>query len=183
MTPFRMPGLGRTPKTQRGFSLVEAMIALLVLSVGMVGLAYLQTTGMRFTTSSYQRTQASILAADYLDIVRSYWNSNQAAELAHERDERDAVLESSCIGNTQMTATFAAEAECWLYQLVQAIPSAEVEITQATVSAGQLSEVRIEIRWIENNVRENTNPTPGAGGENYTERTLTTQTRLPLSED
>jgi type IV pilus assembly protein PilV len=47
------------------------MVALLVLSVGILGLASLQTASLRFNTSAYQRTQATVLASDMADRMRA----------------------------------------------------------------------------------------------------------------
>jgi len=55
----------------RGYSLLEVMIALAVLSIGLLGLASLQVQGMRFNTDSYLRTQATILAYDIIDRMRA----------------------------------------------------------------------------------------------------------------
>ena len=41
-----------------GFSLIEVLVALFVLSIGLLGLAALQTTGLKFSHQSYERTQA-----------------------------------------------------------------------------------------------------------------------------
>ncbi|MCG5534691.1 type IV pilus modification protein PilV [Ectothiorhodospira mobilis] len=49
---------------QRGFSLIEALVALLVLSVGLLGLAALQLSALKGAHSAYQRTLASIAARD-----------------------------------------------------------------------------------------------------------------------
>ena len=54
--------------SQRGFSLLEVLISLAVLSVGLLGLAALQTVGLRINHDSYQRTQATIMAYDIADI-------------------------------------------------------------------------------------------------------------------
>lgn len=54
-----------------GFSLVEVLVALLILSLGLLGLAALQTTGLKFNQQSYQRTQATLQAYDMLDRIRA----------------------------------------------------------------------------------------------------------------
>lgn len=54
-----------------GFSLIEVLVALVVLSIGLLGLAALQTTGLRLSHQSYQRSQAVILAYDMLDRIRA----------------------------------------------------------------------------------------------------------------
>ena len=61
----------RHPESARGFSLLEVLVALLVLSVGLLGLAALQTVGLKFNTQSYQRTQAVLNAYDIIDRVRA----------------------------------------------------------------------------------------------------------------
>lgn len=56
---------------QHGFSLVEVMIAVLVLSIGLLGMAGLQAASVRNTYSAYMRSQAMILANDIADRIRS----------------------------------------------------------------------------------------------------------------
>lgn len=55
----------------RGFTLLEVLIALLVLSIGLLGLAALQTIGLKFNNQSYQRTQAVYQAYDIIDRIRA----------------------------------------------------------------------------------------------------------------
>ncbi|MFC4727895.1 type IV pilus modification protein PilV [Coralloluteibacterium thermophilus] len=55
----------------QGFSLIEVLIALLILGIGLLGLALLQTMGLRFTQSSNYRTVATNLAYEMLDSVRA----------------------------------------------------------------------------------------------------------------
>jgi len=57
-------------KRCQGLTLVEILVALVVLSVGLLGLAAMQTTSVKFTTSAYQRTQATALAYDLIDRMR-----------------------------------------------------------------------------------------------------------------
>ena len=64
--------------SQHGFSLLEVMIALLVLAVGLLGLAALQNMGLRLNHQSYERTQATILIDDMIDRMRA----NPAAVVA-----------------------------------------------------------------------------------------------------
>jgi len=54
-----------------GFTLLEVLVALVVLSIGLLGLAALQTTAFRYNHQSYQRTQAVIQAYDILDRIRA----------------------------------------------------------------------------------------------------------------
>lgn len=67
-------------RVSAGFSLIEVLVTLVVLSLGLIGLASLQITSLRFNQSALSRTQASILAADILDCIRA--NPGNAANYA-----------------------------------------------------------------------------------------------------
>jgi type IV pilus assembly protein PilV len=54
----------------RGFSLVESMVALVVLSVGMIGMAALYNQGLGAGRTAQFRTQAVNLASDMADRIR-----------------------------------------------------------------------------------------------------------------
>ena len=54
-----------------GFSLIEVLIAIVVLSIGLLGLAGLQTASLKSNNSAYQRSQASIMANEILDRMRA----------------------------------------------------------------------------------------------------------------
>ena len=56
---------------QKGASLLEVLIALLVVSIGLLGLAGLQTQSIKSNHSSYLRTQATLLAHDLSDRMRT----------------------------------------------------------------------------------------------------------------
>jgi type IV pilus assembly protein PilV len=58
-------------KHQYGFTLLEVLIALLVLAIGLLGLAALQTTGLRSNTMATTRTHATQLAYDIADRMRA----------------------------------------------------------------------------------------------------------------
>ncbi|WP_336274945.1 type IV pilus modification protein PilV [Vreelandella indica] len=49
---------------QRGFSLIEALIALLVLSIGLIGVAAMQLKALQSANAGYQRSVASVAAVD-----------------------------------------------------------------------------------------------------------------------
>lgn len=58
-------------RRQRGLTLIEVLIAVVVLGLGLLGLALLQTTTLRMIQSSNQRTVATELAYEALDAVRA----------------------------------------------------------------------------------------------------------------
>ncbi|WP_422103146.1 type IV pilus modification protein PilV [Vreelandella sp.] len=68
------------PTPQRGISLLESLIALLVLSIGLLGVLGLQTQSLVHNRAAYFETQATNMAQDMLDRIRA--NSEQAADYA-----------------------------------------------------------------------------------------------------
>lgn len=64
----RRPG---PPRRSAGFTLIEVMIAILVLGIGLLGFALLQTMSVRFSQSANYRTQATNLTYEMLDQMRS----------------------------------------------------------------------------------------------------------------
>lgn len=58
-------------RRQRGLTLIEVLVAVVVLGIGLLGLALLQTTTLRMIQSSNQRTIATELAYDAIDAIRA----------------------------------------------------------------------------------------------------------------
>ena len=61
----------KTNRNQQGVTLVEAMIALLVISIGLLGIASLQLTAMNQNTSSLNHSQAVWYAYNMSDRIRA----------------------------------------------------------------------------------------------------------------
>ncbi|MCX7098887.1 MAG: type IV pilus modification protein PilV [Methylococcales bacterium] len=58
-------------KRHDGFTLIEVLIATVVLSVGLLGLAALQASSLKNNQSAYNRSQAMELAGDMADKMRA----------------------------------------------------------------------------------------------------------------
>jgi len=57
--------------TQQGVGIIEIMIALLVLTIGLLGMASMQTNGLNMTSESLVRSQAVFLANDVIERART----------------------------------------------------------------------------------------------------------------
>lgn len=71
-----------TMRRQSGFSLLEVLVAILVLAIGLLGLAGLMASSMRNNHGAYHRTQAVWLAYDIADRMRA----NRQVALANGYD-------------------------------------------------------------------------------------------------
>lgn len=122
---------------ESGFSLIEALVTLAILSIGLLGLAFLQAQGMQFSTSAYSRTQASILASDIIDRMRL----NPANTADYDTDGFIPDPGGSC------TLTGAPDADndrhCWYGRLQGSLPGGDGEI--------QINgdDVTVVVRWQE----------------------------------
>ncbi len=54
-----------------GFTLIEVLVSMIILAVGLLGLANLQVFGLKNSQSSFNRSQASLLAYDIADRMRA----------------------------------------------------------------------------------------------------------------
>lgn len=77
-----MPGKISSPRrTQGGFTLIEVLVALLVFSLGVLGVVGMQARAMQFSTQSGDRARAAMLANE---IVTEMW-AQQTAKLDDDR--------------------------------------------------------------------------------------------------
>jgi|GEM_PF-166173 len=58
-------------QNQQGLSLIEVLVAIIVLSIGLLGLAGLQLSSLRNSNSAYLRSQAIVLSGDIIDRMRA----------------------------------------------------------------------------------------------------------------
>ncbi len=56
---------------QRGISMIEVMVAVLILAIGVLGIAALQAITLKNSGSSAARTQAALQAYSMMDIIRA----------------------------------------------------------------------------------------------------------------
>ena len=75
LTPYRHIKMCKPPQgsplvQQRGATMIEILVAVLILSFGLLGMAALQTRALQGNQSSLQRSQATMLAYNILDAMR-----------------------------------------------------------------------------------------------------------------
>jgi len=63
-----------TVRNDKGFTLIEALIAMVILAIALLGIAQMQISAMQGNRSSYDTTEASALASDMLEqmVVQSW---------------------------------------------------------------------------------------------------------------
>lgn len=71
----------RFERRQRGMSMIEILVSIVVLSVGLLGVGAMQSSSLRVGKSSFYRAQAAQFATDMADRMRS--NSGDARNYSH----------------------------------------------------------------------------------------------------
>lgn len=163
-------------KKQRGVGLVEVLVAVLVLAVGFLGMAGLQTRGLKAAQSSYERSMANIYAYSMLDAIRA--NAKRTDDVAEQRTRAQAYDTG---GDWLCTVPAAAAGS---------LVSADLNVWMADLRArvrgdacGRITEVdnstleyRIEVCWSDLGGGSDTANDNCVGGEQAT--TLMIESRL-----
>lgn len=138
MMNHRTLGMTR-PRRQRGFSIIEVLIALLVLAIGLLGLAALQAQGLRFNHDAYVRTQATNLAYDIVDRMRA----NRANVAGYTAPDPGLVCDP-------LVASVNMDLSCWYDALAGTLPGgAGLITTNATANFFDVS-----VGWIDRTPRD-----------------------------
>lgn len=139
MLPTTKAHPGRGPQT--GFTMLEALVALLVLSIGLLGLAMLQVQGMRFNSDAYFRTQATLLAYDIIERMRA--NIKGVDDGEYIKAPPSGTVRD-CDANTCSNAELAAyDLDRWNKALSKVLPLDSATITKSG------NDYTIKIKWTE----------------------------------
>lgn len=134
---------------QRGFTMVEVLVALVVLAIGLLGIAALYLNSLQSGRTAIYRTQAVNLAADLADRIRM----NRTAQGAYATLFADAEVEvatcyttGGCI-DTDLAATDLAR---WKATLAQMLPNGQGQVVVTPpVGAGEPASYVITVQWVE----------------------------------
>jgi type IV pilus assembly protein PilV len=86
-----------------GFTLIEVLVSLVVLSIGLLGTAKLMMVSSRSNDSAYLRSQATELAYEILDNIRANQQQAIAGSYATALTAAPANPGFTCIGNVACT--------------------------------------------------------------------------------
>lgn len=130
----------RFQRRQSGFTLLEVLIAVLVLSFGLLGFALMQTMNVRFVQSASYRTQATNLAYDLIEQMRS--NRYQANWYTNATFAPGSKAVQNVCTPGAGGVTVAQKVTLWQCQVVKAL--GDRAGAEVVMNNGQ---VRVAITW------------------------------------
>lgn len=141
------PVRGTRASNQLGFNLIENLIAIVVLSVGLLGLAGLQAESIKSTNHAQLRTQASQLIKSMSDRMRA----NRDAAIS---GRYNTTLTENGNSNNQLPGKnrVGDDISAWWSQVTTAMPGARAEIAVREQTA------EITVRWINTSKDQSRDP-------------------------
>lgn len=118
---------------QNGFSLIEVLVTLVIISLGLLGIAGVIVNGLKNNQSSYARTQASVLANDIIDRMRANRTTAETSPYAY-----NLALGASPTGSGVVLNDLTQ----WRASLASAMPSGTGSVTMADAT-----KVTIVVQW------------------------------------
>ncbi len=131
-TSMRVRPLPHRGSPEAGFSLIEVLVTLVVLALGLLGLAAVQANGLKYNNNAHLRSLAAMLANDMIDRMRA----NPTAADAYDLDMDDEAPETPASRRDVDIAE-------WLLKVSNLLPGGDGAIDVDT------GVVTITVQWVE----------------------------------
>ncbi len=107
-----------------GFTIIEVLVAVLVLSIGLLGLASLQATSLRNNTDASLQTRAAYIASDIAERMRA-----NAAQAALYPGTAAAAVTGGCLASACTPAQMVGNDIAEWNDMLATLPSGQGDIT------------------------------------------------------
>jgi type IV pilus assembly protein PilV len=133
-------------RNQRGVTIVEGLVALVILSVGMLGIASLYVASLKTGRTALLRTNAVNLVNDMLDSIRANGLARTAYRTAG-RTEAPAVVEGCTTGGVCTREELAeTDLATWLTAVTRDLPAGSGTVTVTPDTPADIYTVAISWR-------------------------------------
>jgi type IV pilus assembly protein PilV len=140
---------------QKGFTLLEVLVTMVIMAIGLLGLAALMASSLRNNHSSYQRTQAAFLAYDIIDRMRV--NRIMAVNSSAASNYNVAIGAASASTNLAL-----ADVNDWKTALASTLPAGDGSVAVVPATGA----VTVIVQW---------NDSRGTNGNNAQQIRVDTQ--------
>lgn len=141
----------KTIRKNRGFSLLEAIIGFLVLSIGMIGIASLQAVSLKSGKTSVYGSVAMMKVAELFESMRT--NSTENALTTYEAAGTGTGTNNNCTDITVCTDIQLAQEDIywWKKNLQAGMPGAVTTVVTytAAVAPSKMATMKIDVNWDE----------------------------------
>ncbi|WP_263140368.1 type IV pilus modification protein PilV [Pseudomonas sp. RIT-PI-AD] len=141
-------------KTNRGFSMIEILITLVLICIGVLGMVAMQGRTIQYTQDSVQRNVAAALANDLIELMRAM--PQGLPDSSDFYKAKDSAFTAATDAECKTTPdTPAKQLACWQNKVVKSLPGAsslakEMYICRSktpNVCANEGSAVEIQLAW------------------------------------
>lgn len=141
----------RTAFRDSGFTLVEALVALVVLSIGMLGIAALYVDSLRTGRDAVTRSNAVMLASDMADRIRAnrQGGANYVKAVTDVGTSNSNCLQGGTSGSCTSAVMAAHDISQWNTALAAALPSGTGSIAFVAATATTAAIYTITVNWID----------------------------------
>ena len=138
-------------KSQHGFSLLEVLISLIVILIGVLGVAGIQLLSLKNTDWARYQSQAAILATDMVNAIQinpQYWSTNPSLTVNGTAISGAALSTTPCTGAANCTPTQQAGSDVgnWGSSLATVLPNGNGSIT-CTATSPYPTVCTIVVNW------------------------------------
>jgi len=159
-----------SPLRTGGFSMIEVLITIVVLSIGFLGLAKMQASAVSNTQTARTRSLVALQAGSLVSAMHAnsaFWAENPVSNPAPSFTSVGTTITTSATSLTSppasmcLTATCtkeqlaAADVKTWVAGLNSRFPSYTAAVTCAVRTATAPAACRITVTWLENIVAMN----------------------------
>ncbi|OEO27169.1 type IV pilus modification protein PilV [Pseudomonas sp. J237] len=150
----------------RGFSMIEVLVTLVLISIGVLGMVAMQAKGITYTQDSVVRNQAALLADELMEILRSDRQTildvkgvpSSASDYYKKKGTAFPDAPASC---NPLPASAEDRLGCWAAKAAQTLPDASALLTSdfyvcrtdgSAVCPDKGAAIEIQLAW---RVKEN----------------------------
>lgn len=149
-------------RKSRGFTLIEVLVAMIVMAVGLLGLASMQSTGLRYSRNAYLQFQASRLIYDMGDRLRA--NKAEATAAGGVYDDLYAIPANPGCSSDDGDGKDCSQKEMaqydayrWLTDVAAILPGGQGMVTRTTMTSCTSSgSFNISVSWAATDFSNNT---------------------------
>lgn len=141
-----------SPRAVRGVSMIEVLVAIVIFSLGLIGLALMQLKGATFTKEAGSRTMAVLQARSMVDRMQANPAGVAAGDYAKYAGPSSSiapVMQVPCSGSSSGVADCAAQNDVieWLAQIKAAAPASATGAHYGEISNNPDGSYTITVSW------------------------------------